>query len=253
MKTLHIGIYVLLVGLLPSTVSAECVLKRHAYTTPLPMITLLFSGDNTFEEAFVTFKSGGEGWAIGPVNDRYVKDTRQERVDHFYRELPTSSHYVSPFEAKVIDRVAKKFEEALVIYERDLKNRNWERLVFLDSQLPTFLRGFFYMYCAAHNSFSALPKVTRVADSLYEELPESRKSDLRICTWRANPEHVVKLRIATKELIYQMKEWQAKSLSGAEEFDPRLDKEKKFRESYELFVRLYFNLPPAAVLKKKIF
>lgn len=246
-------IEVFLYGLLISTAGTETELSPRSYTSPLPVITLVFDGNNTFEEAFVSFKKNSEGWAIGAVDDRYVKDTRHERIDQLYRELPTASHYVSPFEAKVINQVTRKFEEALVIYERDLKHGSYERLLYLDGQLPSFLRGFFYMYCAAHNSFSALPKVTRIADSLYEETTPSLKSDQRVRTWRSNPEHVVKLRIATKELIFQMNEWRTKTLTGPAEFDPRQDKSKKFRESYELFIRLYFNLPPASVLKKKIF
>jgi hypothetical protein len=226
--------------------------KRRPFHIPLPLITLLFDGDNSFEEAFVTFGGSGEGWAIGTVTDRYVKDTKKERVDHFYREMVTGSYYLSPFEAGVLERVSKKFEETLIIYEKDLKNGNWDRLLYLDGYFPSYFRGFFYLYCAAHNSFSALPKVTRISDTLYEESINSYKTDQRVQIWQDNPEHVVKLRIATKELLYQMKEWRTKSLDVTE-LDLRHDKSKKFRETYELFIRLYFNLPPASVIRKKIF
>lgn len=235
-----------------SHLSAESPLKRKAYSIPLPIVTLVFDSKNDFEEVFITYAGSSEGWAVGTVNDRYVKDTRQERVDHFYRELVTSCHYVSPFEAKVIEKVCKKFEEALTVYERDLKNGSYDRLYYLDSYFPVFFRGFFYLYCASHNSFSALPKVTRVPDSLYDQTGNSPKSEQRILTWKANPEHVVKLRIATKELLFQMKKWRTEELSDAE-IDPRRDKAKEFRETYELFIRLYFNLPPASVIRKKIF
>jgi hypothetical protein len=70
--------------------------------------------------------------------------------------------------------------------------------------------------------------------------------------WKANPDHVVKLRIAAKELAFQMKQWRMRALT-VPEIDPRQDKSKKFREAYELFIRLYFNLPPASVIRKKIF
>ena len=61
------------------------VQKRQPFNVPLPIITTLFDGDKQFAEAFVTFGGSSEGWAIGPVDDRYVKDTRRERVDHFFR------------------------------------------------------------------------------------------------------------------------------------------------------------------------
>ena len=226
--------------------------RRRPFHIPLPLITVLFDSDNQFIEAFVTFGSTSEGWAIGPVDDRYVKDTRRERVDHFYRERVNSAYRVSTFEATILERVGKKFEETLVTFERDLRAGRWDRLLYLDGYFPSFFRSFFYLYCGAHNSMSALPKVTRVADSLYEESTFSPKSDLRIATWRANPEQVLKLRIAAKELAFQMKNWRLRVLTVSET-DFRQDRSKEFREAYELFIRLYFNLPPASVIKKKIF
>ena len=226
--------------------------KRRPFTIPLPLVTVLYDENNQFVEAFVTFNNTSEGWAIGMVDDRYVKDTRRERVDHFYRERVNSAYRISSFEAGVLERVGKKFEESLLLYERYLKGERWGRLLYLDSYYPSFFRSFFYLYCGAHNSMSALPKVTRVADSLYEESTVSPLSDRRISTWRANPEQVMKLRIAAKELAFQMKNWRQKVIRNPE-LDFRQDRSKAFRESYELFIRLYFNLPPASVIKKKIF
>jgi hypothetical protein len=237
-------------GIVSAGFSAEPQ-KRQPFTIPLPLLTTLFEGDQ-FVETFVTFGGTSEGWAIGCIDDRYVKDTRRERVDHFFRERPASAYHISPFEAKILERVCKKFEETLVLYEKDLKGGRWGRLLYLDGYFPQFFRNFFYLYCAAHNSMSALPKVTRVADSLYEESFMSIKSDRRIDTWRVNPEQVVKLRIAAKELAFQMKAWREKVLA-IPEMDPRQDRSKQFRESYELFIRLYFNLPPASVIRKRIF
>ena len=235
-----------------SPASDSKLMKRRRFKIPLPLVTTLFDEKNKFVEAFVTYNTGGEGWAIGMVDDRYVKDTRKERVDHFYREMATASHYLSPFEAKVLEKVCKRFEETLLIYEKQLKHKRWDKLVYLDSQFSSFFRGFFYLYCGAHNSFSALPKVTRVADSLYDESLRSPKSDHRITIWMENPEHVVKLRIAAKELAFQLKQWRLRVLT-IPEMDPRHDKSKKFREAHELFIRLYYNLPPASVKRKKIF
>lgn len=226
--------------------------KRHPFSIRLPLMTILFDENNQFVETFVTFGRTSEGWAIGPVDDRYVKDTRRERVDHFYRERTNSAFRISSFEASLLDRVGKKFEESLLQFERFLKGERWGRLLYLDGFYPSFFRSFFYLYCGAHNSMSALPRVTLIADSLYDESTESPLSDRRISTWRANPEQVMKLRIAAKELAFQMKHWRQKVLT-ATEIDFRQDRTKNFREAYELFIRLYFNLPPASVIRKKIF
>lgn len=226
--------------------------KRHAFSVPLATVTTLFDGDSAFVEAFVTYGRMNEGWAIGPIDDRYVKDSRRERVDHFYRELATRAYLLSPFEAKVMEQVCKSYEETLTLYERYLKNGKWDRLCYLDGYFPTFFKGFFYLYSSSFNSFSALSRVTHIADSLYEPTLTSFKTDQRIVTWRENPEHIVKLRIAAKELAFQMKNWRKRELA-IPDGDAHGDKSKKFREAHELFVRLYFNLPPASLLRKKIF
>ncbi|MCX7726275.1 MAG: hypothetical protein N2053_05450 [Chitinispirillaceae bacterium] len=224
----------------------------HPFSIPLPLITVLFERDQ-FIEAFVTFnESNHEGWAIGLLDDRYVKDTRSERVDHFYRERINSAYRISPFEAQVMERVCKKFEETLIIFERELKNHKWEKLLYLDLYFPPFFKGFFYLYCGANNSLTALPEVTKISDSLYEENTILTKSRRRILLWKNNPEQIMKLRIAAKELVYEMKEWR-KNLHSEPEFDPRKSRSKKFIETYELFIRLYFNLPPQSVIKNRGF
>ncbi len=252
MKIKRYIIFLLLLWELEIGVFAVEPQKRQPFNIPLPTITTLFDNEKGFVEAFVVFDNSSEGWAIGLIDDRYVKDTRKERVDHFYRERPSSAYLLSPFEAKVLEEVCKRFEETLTIFEKDLKHGRWGRLLYLDAYFPSFFRNFFYLYGAAHNSLTALPKVTRISDSLYEESLLSLKSDERIGTWRANPEQVMKLRIATKELIFQMKEWRMRALT-IPEIDPRQDRSRKFRETYELFIRLYFNLPPPSVIKKRIF
>ena len=160
MKVLKTTLFLLLsVVLMAKVCSAAELQKRHAFNIPLALITTLFDSDNQFIEAFVTYGNSNEGWAIGPIDDRYVKDTRRERVDHFYRERPASAYQLSPFEAKIMEQVCKRFEETLVIYEKDLKYSRWSRLLYLDAYFPAFFRNFFYLYCGAHNSLSALPKV----------------------------------------------------------------------------------------------
>jgi len=242
---------VLISGVLISTIFSEEALKPHPFRVPLALITILYDDNKEVIETFVTFDGSSEGWAIAAIDDRYVKDTRRERVDHFHRERINSAYRITQFEASVLEKTGKSLEETLGIFEKDLKNSKWDRLLYLDQYFPLFFRGFFYLYCGAHNSPSALPKVTKIADTLFDESMNSPKSIDRITIWSNNPEHAIKLRIAAKELAFQLKQWRMRILT-IPDTDFRQDRSKSLRESYELFIRLYFNLPPA-VLKKKTF
>lgn len=242
---------VLILGVLISTIFSEEAIKPHPFRIPLALITVSYNDNKEVIETFVTFEGLSEGWAIAGGDDRYVKDTRRERVDHFHRERINSAYRITAFEASVMEKAGKSLEETLNIFEKDLKNGKWGRLLYLDHSFPIFFRGFFHLYCGAHNSPGALPKVTRIADTLFDESMDSPKSIERITTWKNNPEHTMKLRIAAKEFAFQLKQWRTQIINTPD-VDFRQDRSKSFRESYELFIRLYFNLPPA-VLKKKVF
>jgi hypothetical protein len=85
--------------------------------------------------------------------------------------------------------------------------------------------------------------VTCIADSLYDRSPESPKSDKRITQWRETTDHVIKLRIAAKELIFQIKQWQKKELDNQKQTSWE-DQSGDFVHAYEFFIRLYFNYAP---------
>lgn len=215
--------------------------KPRAFSIPLPLITTSFR-DSLVEEVFVSFGDSHEGWAIAPGNDRYVKDDRKIRLDHTYRESVTQTRLLSSFEASLLNRVCESFSETLEIFEKDLNSSRWGRCLYLDYWMPVFIRNFYYLFSVARNSNDLLPKVICVADSLYDTSPNSSISDMRIDFWRENPEHVLKLRIAIKELIYQIKLWQQKELANPQR-DVLSDHSKGFIQALELFTRLYFNLP----------
>lgn len=215
--------------------------KRKAFSVPLPLLTASFR-DGLIEEVFVSFEDSHEGWAITPGNDRYVKDDRKIRLDHTYRESVTQTRLLSNFEASLLNRVCESFSETLEIFERDLNSSKWGRCLYLDYWMPVFIRNFYYLFSVARNSNDLLPKVICVADSLYDTSPNSTISDIRIDYWRKNPDHVLKLRITVKELIFQIKSWQQKELANPQR-DVLADHSKGFIQALELFTRFYFNLP----------
>jgi hypothetical protein len=217
--------------------------KRQPFQVPLAILTPAFSSDGKFEEVFVTFEGRHEGWAVSLADDRYVKDTKRIRIDHTYRETPTQYYLISPFEAEVMNRVCLSWEATLKAFERQLKNDELGKSLYLDAYFPPFLKGFYYLFCSSKCSFSALPQVTNINDSLFDNSFNSEKSDKRITIWRSNHEHIIKLRIAAKELDYQIDKWRKTDLDNPSR-DAWEDHSKEFISSLELFVRLYFNLPP---------
>ena len=94
---------------------------------------------------------------------------------------------------------------------------------------------------AAHCSKDSLPPVTNIADSLFDKSVYSPKSDKRIGHWYSSPGYLTKLRIVTKELVYQIYQWQKIELTNQDR-DYYLYKNTMFKEVYELFIRMYFNL-----------
>jgi hypothetical protein len=216
--------------------------KRKPFNIPLPHMTYMYDSAKTSFEIFVAYEGSREGWGIGSGNDRYVKDTRKLRMDHTYRELPSQAMFISTFEAGVLADVCNRFSETLLMFEKDLKSKRWEKCLFLDAYLPNFLRRFSILMCAGLANRDALPLVTRIDDTLFECSEKSFKSDKRINIWRADSSHYMKLRIASKELAYQLNRWRTNVLLNTER-DLWDNKSDDLISMYELFVRLYFNLP----------
>jgi hypothetical protein len=133
-------------------------------------------------------------------------------------------------------------------FESDLNKNRWDKCRYLDSYMASFCFGFYHLMTLAKSSKHAFPEITCLPDSLYDRSPESPKSDARIAQWRQSDEHVVKLRIAARELMYRIKDWQKKELDNPKR-DVWNDQSGDFVEAYELFIRLYFNFPP----KEKVF
>jgi hypothetical protein len=222
--------------------------KRTPFGIPLAKLSVSFNDEtNQFEKVKVSFGSSDDDESyyalIMPIADYEVKVTRDGRQKIIHNELPDKAYMISDFEADILNRVCKTFIPTLEILERDLQHERWDRLLYLDSFFPRFLKGFYYLYCAARNSPYALPKGICVPDSFYDISLTSLKSDERIKRWQTQENQIIKLRIISKELAYQIKEWQKQELENSGR-NQEVSSGKKFEEAFTLFVRLYFNMQP---------
>jgi len=222
-----------------------------SFPVPLANVIPFFdSNSGRLDEVLITYGRNNEGWTISDLSDRYVKDTRRRSKEHIHREIPHSANLVTSFEAEQLNKVCRTFTQTLVGLEKDLARKNWGKCMYLDSHLSFFLRGFYYLVNAAHRSTTTLPKVTCISDSLFDTSPNSPKSDRRVHAWRDTPEHIIKLRISIRELVYQIKLWQKKDLANPKR-NIWEDHSKKFAQAYELFIRYYFNFIPLPEVVEK--
>jgi len=248
-KRVTVVAQILLIAVLAaaSLTNAQAQGKRTSYAIPLAKLSVTYNDlTHQFEKVRVSFdNSEDESYyvLIGPIDDDEIKITKDGRQKNVHREPPDKAYMISDFEADILNKVCKTFVPTLETFEKDLQHERWDRLLYLDSFFPRFLKGFYYLYCAARNSPYALPRSICIPDSFYDISLTSPKSDERIKMWQTQPDQLVKLRMISKELIYQIREWQKKELDN-----PGRNKEisygKKFEEAFTLFVKIYFNFQP---------
>lgn len=210
---------------------------------PIPLAKIYVKTERTGTEVRITYSDSRDQFIITGQEDKWITESRLNRETRIFAEPFSKAFGISDFEARQLDRVCKTFSKTLEMFEHDLHHERWDRCLYLDSFFPRFLKGFYYLYSAARNSGNALSRVCRIPDSAYDVSLNSPKSDLRIAQWKSSSEYVVKLRIAAKELQYQMRQWQKNELNN-----PKRDMESvsspKFEEAYSLFIKMYFNVPP---------
>jgi len=232
-----------------SLAGAQAPGKRTPYGIPLARLNVSFNEQtHQFEKVKVSFGSADDDESyyvlIGPVTDFEVKISKDGRQKTVHDEPPDKAFMISAFEADFLNKVCKTFVPTLETFERDLQHERWDKLLYLDAFFPRFLKGFYYLYCSARNSPYALPKSICIPDSQFDISLTSIKSDNRIRMWQTQSNHIIKLRIISRELAYQIKEWQKLELDN-----PNRNREvsygKKFEEAFTLFVKLYFNLAPS--------
>ena len=84
--------------------------------------------------------------------------------------------------------------------------------------------------------------MANIPESLYDVSLRSIKSDYRIFKWQKKKDYVIKLRIATKELIYQLKEWDKKKLGNYNHKVDVFAYDEKLKTAFSLFVKVYFHI-----------
>jgi hypothetical protein len=224
---------------------------REPFTLNLPKIAVSVDDvTNDFDGVRISFAGSEDQVFIGTYNDQYTKNTSRGAEKTLYRENPEKSGFISKFEAKYISKVNKEFVLALEQFDVLLQKGSWGRCLYFDCYFPRFLNGYFYLVCAARSSESALPRGARVPEECFDVSLNSAKTDARINMWRASPDYVIKLRIATKELAQQLQIWQ-RNIDRAKENDD-VATPKELEEALIILDRVYFNLkPPSPVVLKR--
>jgi hypothetical protein len=192
------------------------------------------------EKVKITYPDSKNHVIITAADDIFIKVTRNGTEKTIYRENIYNSYKISAFELVHLKLVSKSLLETLEVFEKDLQNNRWGRCVYLDSYFPRFLKGYYYLFCLAMNTTDVLPESVNVADSLYDVSLNSDKSDLRLYKWKSTQDYIVKLRIATKELIHQIKMWQ-QEISKKEKNNSEITVSREFARSLGLFASIYFN------------
>lgn len=235
-------IYYLFIILFSIIVYSQKLGKRTPFN--IPLIKLRVRDDKekpAFKKVYVVIRGKKEYAIITRLNDFYVEISRQGRKKTVYAEAPASAFALTDFEAQQVNGVIRSLISTLEIFERDIQKQRWDKCLYLDSFFPRFLKGFYYLSCAAFNSCTALPGEAKISDSMFDISLNSIKSDKRINRWQERKDYIIKLRIATRELIYQLKTWQKKKL-GKSKRTLYIEYSENLKETYCLFVKMYFNI-----------
>lgn len=188
----------------------------------------------------ITYPDSKNQVIITATDDIFLRFTRNGTEKTIYRENIDHAYKITAFEAKHLKLVSKSLLETLEVFEKDLQNNRWGRCLYLDSYFPRFLKGYYYLFCLAMNTTDVLPESVNVADSLYDISLNSDKSDYRLHKWKSTHDYIVKLRIATKELIHQIRLWQ-QEISKKEKINSEISIGREFARSLGLFASIYFN------------
>lgn len=215
--------------------------EREEFPIPLAIVVAYEDrGTGKVTEVLIKYRNDMEGWTISAGDDRYIKDSRNKTKEHRHIERPMSANSMSPFEAEQIAKVLKSFEKTLEVLESDLSKSKWARCRYLDGRLGLFLHSFYHLLSAATASYDNIPKEADVPKTMFEDSFYSELSDKRVAEWQKDSEHVVKLRISIKELLFQSKKWREEHLE-----DAVLNVDRRsminFAKAYSLFIQLYFN------------
>ncbi len=230
-------VFILTVRIFSEKEPPSPLMERVPYD--IPLVKLSVTDNNT---AVRISLPGEDDYAIiSALDDTYVKNSRSKTDRIIYRELPDNAYRLSDFEARQILMVCKSFIATLEEFEKHLRNGKWGECLYLDAFLPKFIRSFYLLLGAARNTTGKYLKIVQKFENEFDVSLNSPRSDNRVNAWRSTPEGIVKLRIATKELIYQLKIWEKRELLNANR-NPEMILSSKTEEALDLFVRIYFAI-----------
>jgi hypothetical protein len=226
------------------TESAIPLGKRAPFNVPLAKISVAMDETtNDLKNVRISYEGSNDYVVITPYDDERIRLTAEGREKEVLREQPELAYFTSDFESDELHKVTHTFISTLQIFENDLRHERWDRCLYLDSYLPRFLRGYYYLCDAIREFREPLPRNARIPESAFDVSLNSPKSDERINMWKNDKDYVIKLRIVAKELTFQLKQWESKDRKKIKN-SPELFLDTKVKEAFGLFIHVYFNIKP---------
>ena len=231
---------------IPAIAVSTTLKERVPYSIPLLKLSVI--DQNT---GVRISKESSENYAvIKTLTDFSIKNSRSSVNKTTYREVPEKAYRLNDFEAAQLLQVTKSFVETLEEFEKNLHAQRWGHCRYLDAFLPKFLRGYYILLGAAKNDTRRYAAEIALFEDRFEVSLNSPLTDARVDSWKSIPERTVKLRIATKELIYQLKLWEKRELSNKHR-NPDISLCSKAEEALGLFIRIYFSVKAPSFCSQK--
>ncbi len=215
--------------------------ERIPYSIQLPKLQVI-EGNTAVR---ISRESAVEYAVISDLSDMSMKNGRNKCDKTTYQETADKAYRLSDFEARQLSMVCKALVAALDEFEKNLHHEKWGQCRYLDAYLPKFLRGFYLLIGASRNNSAKYLRETAIFEKEFDVSLYSHRTDARVMRWRETPDCIMKLRIATKELIYQLRFWDRRELSNKNR-NPEISLSLKSEEALGLFVRIYFCLTAPA-------
>ncbi len=222
---------------------------RVQYNLAIPKISIGFDKDAKIcSRVRIFFDKSDDFYVLTQTDDMFVKVGRNGQEKKIFREPESKAYQLTDFEVAQIDKVCKGFITTLEQFEKDLQNENWGKCLYLDAFFPNFLNGFYYMMLMAKAGSDDVPVDAKIDQKLYDISLTSSKTEARIRAWCTSMEYIVSLRIAAKELAFELKNWQKKELTNSKR-EPEVSQDSGVFKSLVFFESLYFN--KAKAIKQK--
>jgi hypothetical protein len=216
--------------------------KRQEFSIPLAKISIgTDSLTGKYIRAKIFYLDEKEHSIISGDNDILVKTTSKGTEKTLYREEASRAFLISEFEAHELGKTCKGFIQTLEILEHDLKDAKYEKIRYLDGFFPKFLKSFKILLLLTKNENDCRQINNLLPDTAFDVSINSPKTDSRVLIWQSQKDYILKLRIVTKELAYQLKMWESKELSSKNQID--MMKCAEVEEILDLFIKVYFNFP----------